>query len=158
MEPQQLPLRDIHLPDSIGWWPPAIGWWILAILLPLLCWFFVWLYKRITRKTPVKTAKNLLLALKQDGLLDDQDKLLVVSKLIRRVSISLSPRTETASLTGQAWLEHLDKTVQGNPFSRGAGKVLANAHYQKSVSTDLDITAVIKLCETWLQAQKSIKK
>ena len=29
----QLPLRDIHLPGSVGWWPPAIGWWLLAALV-----------------------------------------------------------------------------------------------------------------------------
>lgn len=154
MEPQKLALKDIHLPDTIGWWPPAIGWWVLAVLIPLFCWFVFWLYKRVTRKTPVKTAKNLLLVLKQDDVLADKDKLIVISKLIRRVSISLSPRTETASITGQAWLEHLDSSVQGTPFSQGIGKVLANVHYQKSVPADLDIASVIKLCETWLQAQK----
>ena len=29
----QLPLRDIHLPAAIGWWPPALGWWLLAALV-----------------------------------------------------------------------------------------------------------------------------
>ena len=29
----QLPLRDIHLPGAIGWWPPALGWWLLAALV-----------------------------------------------------------------------------------------------------------------------------
>jgi hypothetical protein len=153
MEPQQLPLRDIHLPEAIGWWPPAIGWWILAALIPLLFWFIVWLYKRITRKTAVKTAKKLLLALQQDTSLSDKDKLGELSALMRRVAISQSPRAETASLTGQAWLKFLDKSVQGAPFTQGAGKVLADAHYQKSI-TAVDIVPVIKLCETWLKAQK----
>jgi len=31
MNPDPLaPLRPLHLPDQIGWWPPAPGWWLLA--------------------------------------------------------------------------------------------------------------------------------
>ena len=95
----------------------------------------------------------MLLSLQQDSNLDDKDKLAELSSLIRRVAISQSPRAETASLTGQAWLEFLDKSVQGSPFTQGAGKVLADVHYQKAVSA-LDVAPVIKLCETWLKAQK----
>ena len=28
MDPQQIPLRDLHLPDAISWWPLAPGWWL----------------------------------------------------------------------------------------------------------------------------------
>ena len=154
MEPNQLNLRDIHLPDPVGWWPPAIGWWLLAVLVPLLCVLIIWLYKRITRKTALKTAKKLLLKIKLDSSIDEMDKLIELSAVIRRVAISISPRTETASLTGQTWLEYLDSSVKGTPFTLGAGKVLANTHYQKSPATDLDIPALINVCEDWLIAQK----
>ena len=26
-------LRDIHLPDAVGWWPLAPGWWVLAAVI-----------------------------------------------------------------------------------------------------------------------------
>jgi len=154
MQPQALQLRDIHLPDSMGWWPPAIGWWLLLILIPLCCWLIAWLYKRITRKTAVKTAKKLLIVLKQNRDLSDMDRLTQLSELIRRVAISQSPRAETASLTGQAWLNYLDSSVKGTPFSQGEGQVLADAHFQKAALTDLEMTAVTQLCETWLKTQK----
>ena len=34
----ELPLRDIHLPDAVSWWPPAIGWWLLAIIIVALAY------------------------------------------------------------------------------------------------------------------------
>ena len=34
MDPEQIPLRDLHLPEAIGWWPLAPGWWlVIAIAL-----------------------------------------------------------------------------------------------------------------------------
>lgn len=154
MEPQQLPLKDIHLPDTISWWPPAIGWWLVAISIPLICLLIIWIYKHITRQTAVKSAKKLLLTITQNTSSNDMDKLTELSKLMRRVAISQSPRAESASLSGQLWLQYLDKSVKGSPFTQGAGKVLADTHYQPSSTTDLDINSVIKLCKTWLQAQK----
>ncbi len=154
MGAKQLPLRDIHLPDAIGWWPPALGWWALLMLIPLFCWLVYWLYKRITRKTAVKTAKKLLLKLKQDSDLEDIDKLIALSQLIRRVAISQSPRAESASLTGEVWLNYLDESVQGTPFSQGDGNILADVHYQKNLPAEVDISTTMALCETWLKAQK----
>ncbi|MGH8222486.1 MAG: DUF4381 family protein, partial [Woeseiaceae bacterium] len=39
MDPQQIPLRDLHLPEAVGWWPPAPGWWLLiALAVAALLW------------------------------------------------------------------------------------------------------------------------
>ncbi len=158
MQAQQLSLRDIHLPDTLGWWPPAIGWWILVLLIPLFCWAIIWLVKRLTRKTALKMAKKIVQKIKQDSTLDNKQKLLEISALIRRVAISISPRSETASLTGQAWLEYLDSSVKGSPFTQGVGQCLADRHYQNIPTADLDIPALLNLCDLWLKAQKENKK
>lgn len=153
MQPTQLPLKDIHLPEAIGWWPPAIGWWILAVLIPLLIVFFIWFYKRLARKTAIKTANKILAEIKQDATRDNSQKLREISVLIRRVAISVSPRAEAAGLIGREWLAFLDGSVKGSPFSEGIGQLLADAPYRKISPTELQISQLISLCEDWLKSQ-----
>lgn len=153
MDSAPLPLRDIHLPEAIGWWPPALGWWLLAILIPLLIALMVWLYKRITRKTAIKAAKKLLLQIKQNTQSNNSQKLQDLSALIRRVAISTTNREKCAGLTGQQWLVFLDQSVKGTPFTQGIGQMLADAPYQQSAPTDADILQLTSLCEDWLKAQ-----
>lgn len=154
MEPaQQLPLRDIHLPEAISWWPPALGWWLLLVLAPPAIYLIYWLVKRVKRKTAVKTAKKLLLQLKQDNRLDNAQKLKEISTLIRRVAISTSSRIDCADLTGQQWLAFLDNSVKDAPFTQGVGQLLATAPYRNYLPTEHEISGLINLCESWLKAQ-----
>ncbi|HEY8096004.1 MAG TPA: DUF4381 domain-containing protein [Methylobacter sp.] len=154
MNPTLLDLKDIHEPEAIGWWPPAIGWWLLAVAIPLLIIFLVWLYKRLTRKTAVKTARKILVSIKQDTTQDSLGKLRDLSMLVRRVAISVvSPRDKAAGLTGRQWLEFLDSSVKGAPFSEGVGQLLADAPYRNTPPTEQEISQLIDLCEDWLKAQ-----
>jgi hypothetical protein len=153
MPPTQLPLKDLHLPEAISWFPPAIGWWLIVLLLPLVIALCYWLYQRLTRKTALKTAKQQLMLIKTSPL-DNQQKLVELSALLRRVAISIAPRSETAGLTGTAWLAFLDSSMQGTPFTSGAGRCLADAPYRPSVPSEQEISQLISLCENWLAHQK----
>jgi len=153
MNPTLLDLKDIHEPEAIGWWPPAIGWWLVAIAVPLLIILLVWLYKRLTRKTALKTANKILAQIKRDKSLNNLQKLSDLSVLVRRVAISVSPRAKAAGLTGRQWLEFLDASVKGLPFSEGIGQLLADAPYRKTPPTELEVSQLIDLCEDWLKAQ-----
>jgi hypothetical protein len=148
-----LDLKDIHEPEAIGWWPPAVGWWILAVVVPLLIILSVWAYKRLTRKTAIKTAKKILAQIKQDAARDNLSVVCELSVLLRRVAISVSPRVKAAGLTGRQWLAFLDSSVQGAPFSEGVGQLLADAPYRKTPVTELEVSQLIDLCGDWLKAQ-----
>jgi hypothetical protein len=154
MPPTQLPLKDIHLPESIGWFPPAIGWWLVVLLIPLIIWFLYWAYKRLTRKTAIKAAKQLLATIKNSPM-DNAQKLAEISALLRRVAVSVAPRAEAASLTGTAWLAFLDNTLKDAQFMTGTGRFLVNAPYQKYMPSEQEISQLISLCENWLKAQKT---
>ena len=149
-----LPLRDVHAPEAIGWWPPAIGWWALAIAIPLLMALLWWLYRRLTRKTALSEAVKKLADIKANQNLDDLTKLREVSILIRRVAVSIAPRSEVAALTGNAWLAYLDRSLPGSPFADGVGRCLSEIAYRHQVPGDLDIGQLFALCESWLKAQK----
>lgn len=148
---EELPLKDIHLPALIGWWPPAPGWWLVLVLLPTAGY---WLYRRLTRKTTLRAAHMVLAELRSQTELDPTTRLRELSALLRRVTISCDPRSQVAHLHGDAWLKFLDQDLADSPFSTGAGRCLADAHYRPTAPADLDLNAVFALCESWLQQQE----
>jgi len=156
MPQNQLPLRDIQIPDAIGLWPPAIGWWILAVLIPLLLYLSYKLYKYLTRKTALKAVKKQLKALKMNTQLDDKLKLIELSSLMRRTAVSIFPRTEVASLTANTWLDFLDKHSNTPLFNSETGRLLIDAAYRKSPNLN-ELTALFDLCENWINQQKEPK-
>jgi hypothetical protein len=80
-----------------------------------------------------------------------------ISVLLRRLSISLFPRTEVASLTGERWLEFLDRHVPGNPFTRGQGRMLVEAPYRQNVDRD-EMENFIQQCKTWIDSVSRQRK
>ena len=153
--PEQLPLRNIHLPDPVSWWPLPIGWWIVLGLLALGISLCVWGYRRYrSRKLSAVYLAKVELRQLHERYLQHQDVTLLardISMLLRRLSISIYPRTATASLTGEDWLRHLDQPLPDRPFTTGAGRMLIEAPYRRQVRIE-EVEPLIQLCETWLAA------
>jgi Domain of unknown function (DUF4381) len=150
-----LPLRDIHLPEPISWWPLAPGWWLLLTLAVLAVVAFVLLRRWHQRKRRRQRVFEQL-SLIESAWTEHRDALQLVrelSVLMRRAGISLYPRRDTASLTGDDWLAWLDGTSTHKGFSDGAGRLLAKAPYANSLDAEAsDIEALIALCRNWLRA------
>lgn len=149
-----LALRDIHLPEAIGWWPPALGWWLAALGIIFILVLTIWLYRRWRKQTPVKLARRELIMINQNTVGDDLRLLMELSALLRRVAISLHPRLDSASLTGDDWMAFLDRSLKDAPFSQGLGNLLKDAQYRATAPDNLDRAALLSLCERWLEAQR----
>lgn len=145
-----LPLKDIHLPNSIGWWPPAPGWWLLPVILALLVLALRHVYCRLSRRTAIKRARSLLKTLRQKPV-ERLQILTELSALLRRAAISSDSRGAVAALRGQAWLEYLDKDLPDAPFSQGVGRCLADAHFRPTAPDDVELDDLFELCERWLK-------
>lgn len=144
---QELPLRDIHAPPVPDLWPPAPGWWLLLVLsLALLGWAVRWLYRRYRF---LRRRRRILDELTGLSARDASPDLAAdVSALLKRVALARYPRAEVAPLTGQVWLEFLDRNGGRGRFATGPGKVLAQGPYAPAQS--FDVEALLVLARDWI--------
>ena len=105
MDPLDIPLRDIHLPEPIGIWPPAIGWWILIALGGLATVsLVVWLWNR-------RVTRHRRLCLKQLAIIEtnftehnDPHKLARELSMLARQSVMSEPTTcQVSGVVGENW-------------------------------------------------------
>lgn len=152
----KIPLRDIHMPAPVGWWPPAFGWWI-ALFAVLVAAGFVWYrFRRAYRvRAAGKAIKHVMAALdggEEPGLCAQR-----LSIVLRRFAISVETgRDAVAGLTGRRWLKYLDSRWERDSFSAGPGDALLVAPYAPAGRVDAkhvrDLGAV---CMAWIHAQRA---
>ena len=151
--PMQLPLRDVHYPGAVSWWPPAPGWWILLAVV-LLTAGIIWWWQRRKRRlmaSALRAARIEFDQLRTRYAADQDARLLVrdLSILLRRLCVSIFPRTDSASLTGDRWLEFLDRPLPASRFTAGPGRILLDAPYRPQVAA-AEMEPLLELCDEWL--------
>lgn len=147
----ELPLRDIHLPHPISWWPLASECWLLVAISVLLISLITWWMMRPSLK---KEALQALCAIENAFQESDNGAQCVadLSILFRRVVMSQNKQfhKKDVCLTGEAWLKLLDKKLKTPEFSQGVGKILISAPYQPYVHPD-DVKELLTLSREWVR-------
>ncbi len=153
MDPSEIPLRDIHLPEAIGFWPMASGLASLLVIavLSVLVVLLVHLFRKGRyRRAAFRELRVLELDYKQNA--DSSALVRGLSTLLRRAVLLRHSRDQFASIHGQQWLEFLDDDHPDKPFSQGAGEILQNGPYRKKLN-DLgakDIELLLSACRVRL--------
>jgi hypothetical protein len=156
VNPDQLPLRDLHLPEAIGLWPLAPGWWLV---IALVAFAVAWLLRRAwiryqfhaPRRYAIRELANVeaaYLSHRNPVALGQQ-----LSELLRRAMLAYAPRHEIAGLTGEAWLEWLDKDMHVPYFHTEGGKSLLQLPYRNPQGDfgDIDINALLAAVKNRLE-------
>jgi hypothetical protein len=144
MDPEQIPLRDLHLPDGITFWPLAPGWWIVIALL--LIGLGIMLQRWLRARARGAARRHALRQL--DVIVSDYDvhrDLIAfganLSELLRRTMLAYAPRSNVAGLTGEEWLGWLDHDLAQPVFANGPGRQLLDLPYRRP---DSDLSLVDK--------------
>ncbi len=164
--PELEQLRDIHLPDPIGWWPPSLALLTVliigAILLMLLALLSLRAYRRGALKRAALKELQVIQQAHQTGKKNAYDALNAVAALLRRTCLSRFPRASVAQLTGEAWLTFLDNAYdpsgRANPFRAGAGRALESLRYRTVDASNTEksteksaLPGLFEITEKWIK-------
>lgn len=152
MEPDPLSqLRDIHLPEPGGFWPPAPGWWLLALIAIIAVAVLVaWLIQRHQRNRWLRSARQELAQL-ADQSTRDNHWYRELNSLLKRCARHRYPERRPDALSGEAWQAFLLETGELSSDHLNVLKAMSEAVWQPRPDCDGD--AALSLARTWLRRQ-----
>lgn len=152
----QLPLRDIHLPAEVPWFPPAPGWWLLAIVALLslgLAWRKLGQLRQrsLLKKRAREEMVAMLTSFRQHR---DASRLLrEASQLLKRIGMSYFGRRQLAGLHGRTLVLRLNELVSQPVFSGASIEWLALGPYQRHPAlNDAELNILVEQLRRWINA------
>jgi hypothetical protein len=156
----ELELKDIHLPDSILWWPPAPGWWVLGVVFIIFLFLMLLLLPKLWRWLRYKPVRSL--SLKEFYLIkqshqqqaDQKQTLQAITTLLRRTVMSKSGRIGHAGVVGDDWINQLNQMSQKDCFTQAQEELLKYGRYQPAIEgqNKADIDSLLQSCENWIRS------
>jgi len=143
-------LRAYHLPEPVSWWPPAPGWWLLGLLILTALGITLWLLLRWRRRGAARRSALRELKTLQAADTDAAALVQALSRLLRRFALARFPREQVAGLTGEKWLQFLDRHAPDQAFTRGPGRALVEAPYRPPA--EIPTAELTTLVERWIKA------
>ena len=152
-------LEPLIPPETVSFWPPQPGWYVLAIILLIASAYGVYRIIKYKKRNAYRK-----LALKELENLSSQNvtptAVVGLNRLLKLTALSGYPRKEVADLTGEPWLEFLDKTCKRKGFKQTPAQVLSEISYRPVDQIELsqkDWSDLILLSAVWIKKHKVMK-
>ena len=146
---------EISLPANPSWMPQTWGWLLVGIFVALITMRYLWrCWQGWLSRAYLRQAKAELVAISSGLAAQQAHSLRQLPELLKRVALCEHSRVVVAGLSGQAWLQFLDRPFGEPRFSKGPGHVLLSLAYADQSTIDSlseqDLNELLSLCQAWL--------
>lgn len=145
-------LRDIHMPDPAGFWPPAPGWWLLAgLLLTVLVLLAIRQWRHWQKQRWKKTALAELDRLEESEPASER-WFAAVNEILKRSAMACYPSRNPQTLSGDRWVAFLTETwPDGEAPPRALLSCMVQACWQPDTPCSAD--EVLRAARVWIRGQ-----
>ncbi len=145
-------LRDIHLPEHGGFWPPAPGWWLVAALVLVVVIVLALLWHRHRRNTLwQRQAKAILIDLERSAS-NEPDWFCKLNALLKRVARQTYPDRNPETMSGSQWVDFLLATAPNDRIaSRPVVEAMVASTWQPRPTADP--AQALRFAASWLEAR-----
>lgn len=148
-------LNDIELASPISWWPLAPGWYVIAagVLLVLSTFILraVARWKANAYRRAACAEWSLIVATRDRS--DSRSIIEAMSNLLKRVALTVAPREQVASLSGDDWIDWLNKHGCGTIADNDLAVVLTENVYRSDSSQQVSgdqLTRLTNYVKKWI--------
>jgi hypothetical protein len=146
-------LRDIHIPEPGGFWPPAPGWWILMFVLVALVAVGVVLLRRRRQRNAWRSVAGRDLDRLASRAAVTSQWFSELNGLLKQSALARYPAQHPESMTGAEWVEFLLQTSpQDRVASRPTVQAMVESCYLPTPTCATD--DAIRFARLWLGGQK----
>lgn len=147
-------LHDIVEVAPVSPWPWAPGWYALVAIAAI---FALHAVLRAAWRSYVNRYRKLAIA-ELESLLHEptssQETLRQTATLLKRTALMAWPREVVASLSGDHWLDFLDRSGHTQAFTQGSGRILGSVSAcpdDPDAFTENDVRDVATLAKDWIR-------
>ncbi len=149
-------IQDIITPEDVVFWPPQPGWYIILLVLLIIVGIFIVLRLRHKKRNAYRGKGILALdALKNKEISDSN--ILKVNSILKACALQAYNREDIAILSGEKWVDFLNKNATQVSFIGGCKTMLSQGPYQKFNSEAFkqsDFDALIALSTKWIKTHR----
>jgi hypothetical protein len=138
-------LHDFYQPPPPAWTPQTIGWYVVFAIVGLLTlWLIIHSIRRWLTNRYRREAMRELAVLPPDQF----------STLLKRTALAAWPREKVASLSGEAWLEFLNKTAGTDIFRHTPGNQIEETALRRAAMSGDDERVLRGITAEWIRRHR----
>jgi hypothetical protein len=147
------PFVEVAMPEDISWLPQTVGWTWLALAALALGLRFAWLALRTWHRNRYR--KEALLQLRAlDQKIDSSDLVAAINRVLKLAALVAYSRTRVAQLSGENWVDFLNKQCEQPPFGPEQSQLLAVSSYRAEAVTPASAQQILAASRLWVRVHQ----